>query len=85
MQTTINAKTLRARLAEILRRASRGERFSVTYRNRPLCRIVPHEATREPTKHLEKDSLYGAPGVGRSRDGRTSADHDEILYGKQKR
>jgi len=30
---------------------------------------------------LDADPLYGAEAVGRSRDGRSAAEHDATLYG----
>lgn len=82
MDHTINAKQLRASLPDTVRRVRRGERFTVLYRSRPAFRIVPVEqgllGTASP---LEEDPIYRAPAVGRSTDGRTSRDHDRILYG----
>lgn len=82
MDTTVNAKSLRTRMAEVLRRASKGERFTVLYRGRPTCRIVPVAPDALSLGDLEKDPLYEAKAVGRSKDGKSAADHDEILYGK---
>jgi antitoxin (DNA-binding transcriptional repressor) of toxin-antitoxin stability system len=82
---TINAKTLRARLGEILGRVSRGERFAVIYRSRPVCQLVPMDDLGAPSLDLEEDPLYRAGPVGRSKDGRASADHDDLLYGEGRR
>ncbi len=46
MDQTINAKELRARLPEPVRRVRRGERFTVLYRSRPAFRIVPVQGAR---------------------------------------
>jgi antitoxin (DNA-binding transcriptional repressor) of toxin-antitoxin stability system len=82
MHQTINAKTLRERMAEVLERARRGERFVVLYRSRPVCQIGPLEEPALRPREYEKDPLYGAAAVGESRDGKTSEDHDEFLYGR---
>ena len=82
MDTTLNAKSLRSRMAEVLRRASKGERFVVLYRGHPTCRIVPVGPDSSAPGDLKKDPLYEAKAVGRSRDRKRAADHDEILYGK---
>jgi len=79
----INTKELRSSLPEIIKRVRRGQRFLVLYRSRPAFRLVPVDACHmiEETS-LEDEALYHAGAVGRSDDGLTSADHDEILYGK---
>lgn len=82
MDRTINAKQLRASLPETVRRVRRGERFTVLYRSRAAFRIVPVEdALAETALPLAEDPIYRAPAVGRSSDGRSSRDHDRILYG----
>ena len=82
MDTTINAKRLRASLPGIVARVRRGVRFTVLYRSRPAFRIVPVDEAAAAPDTLEEDPLYGAAAVGRSRDGRSAADHDEDLYGR---
>jgi len=82
MRRTINAKELRAGLPEIVRRVRRGERFTVLYRSRPAFQVVPVEQAAEEHPPLEDDPIYRASAVGRSTDGKTSAEHDEILYGR---
>lgn len=77
----INAKALRGELREILERVRKGERFTVLYRNRPVCQLVPVDEQGQMLTALENDSLYGAEAVGRSRDGKTAEQHDELLYG----
>jgi prevent-host-death family protein len=85
MQNVINAKTLRAELAAILERVRKGERFTVVYRSRPVCRLVPVDASEEFQGALEEDPLYRADALGRSSDGLTAADHDTVLYGSRRR
>jgi prevent-host-death family protein len=81
MQTLINAKDLRGALGEILERVRKGERFTVIYRSRPVCQIVPLDEQLLDQTDLDEDSLYGAQAIGYSKDGKTALDHDEILYG----
>jgi prevent-host-death family protein len=81
MSDIINAKQLRASLPKVVARVRRGARYTVLYRSRPAFRIVPVEEGAAPGDRLEEDTLYGAGPVGRSRDGRRAADHDEALYG----
>lgn len=85
MHTIINAKTLRKELAEIMERVRKGERFTVLYRSKPVFQIVPVDADGGELGPLEQDPLFRAEAIGRSRDGKTSRDHDEILYGRSKR
>ena len=85
MARIINAKQLRAELSDIARRAQRGERFTVLYRSRPAFQIVPiDEEGALDRVPLSSDPLYEAPPVGRSTDGLTSRDHDQVLYGTTK-
>lgn len=79
MDKTINATFLRVSLPEIVKSVRRGEQFTVTYRSRTAFRIVPVDDTTQPEGALEPDSLLGAPAVGRSRDRRRSANHDEVV------
>jgi len=81
MRRAINAKELRASLPSVVRRVRGGERITVIYRSRPAFRIVPVEDTGTPDGPLEEDPLFRAEAVGRSRDGRSAAEHDAILYG----
>jgi prevent-host-death family protein len=81
MQTLINARDLRGALGEILERVRKGERFTVIYRSRPVCQIVPLDEQPLDQTDLDEDSLYGAQAIGYSKDGKTALDHDEILYG----
>ena len=82
MNTTINAKELRASLPKLVDRVRKGARFTVIYRSRPAFQIVPVDETAAPLSKLESDSLYHAGPVGRSADGRTAAEHDTVLYGR---
>ncbi|HVN64560.1 MAG TPA: hypothetical protein VMT58_07970 [Candidatus Binataceae bacterium] len=85
MSRIINAKELRERLPEIVRRARRGERFVVLYRSRPAFQLGPiEEAVTSDRTPVEEDSLFGAGAVGTSRDGMRSSDHDRILYGARR-
>ena len=81
METVIHAKTLRTRLAEIMKRVQKGERFTVLYRSRPVCRITPADRVLEAESALEEDPIYQSESLSCSKDGKTAADHDEILYG----
>jgi antitoxin (DNA-binding transcriptional repressor) of toxin-antitoxin stability system len=82
MAIPINAKALRASLPDVVRRVQKGARFTVIYRSRPAFQIVPlGEAEQEPAP-LSKDPLYEAGPVGASNDGRSSAEHDDVLYSK---
>ena len=82
MSDTINAKELRASLPRIVARVRKGARYTVIYRSRAAFRIVPMDEPEAPPAPLEEDPLYRAPALGRSRDGRTAADHDAVLYGR---
>ena len=81
MSKIINAKTLRRDLAKIVQSVQRGARFTVLYRSRPAFEIIPVDAADLDLGSLEEDPLYEAPAIGTSSDGKTAADHDEILYG----
>jgi antitoxin (DNA-binding transcriptional repressor) of toxin-antitoxin stability system len=80
MNVSINAKRLRASLPDVVERVRKGARFTVIYRSRPAFQIVPINHGEQPPVDLSDDPLYGARAVGRSRDGRTAADHDRQLY-----
>ena len=82
MNEPINAKRLRASLPDVVERVRKGTRFTVIYRSRPAFQIVPVNESEQPRAELSDDPLYRAPEVGRSRDGRTAADHDALLYGR---
>lgn len=82
MSIKINATDLWASLAEVVRRVRRGDRFTVLYRGRSAFRIVPIDEPDQPVLPPEEDSLYQAPPVGRSTDGRRSSEHDDLLYGR---
>jgi antitoxin (DNA-binding transcriptional repressor) of toxin-antitoxin stability system len=82
MSIVINAKRLRASLPDVVERVRKGARFTVIYRSRPAFEIVPVSEPAGPALRLEEDPLYRAEAVGRSRDGRTAADHDALLYGR---
>jgi len=80
MNLPINAKRLRASLPEVVERVRKGTRFTVIYRSRPAFQIVPVNDAEQTDVALTDDPLYHAPAVGRSKDGRTAADHDAVLY-----
>ena len=80
MTIQINAKQLRASLPEVVRRVRKGAKFTVIYRSRPAFQIVPVDDAAAFEGAPAEDSLYRAPAVGRSSDGRSAAQHDETLY-----
>ena len=80
MNVSINAKSLRATLPDVVERVRKGTRFTVIYRSRAAFQIVPIDDAVNPTLPLADDPLYRAGPVGASTDGRTSADHDALLY-----
>jgi antitoxin (DNA-binding transcriptional repressor) of toxin-antitoxin stability system len=80
MNVSINAKRLRATLPDVVERVRKGARFTVIYRSRPAFQIVPVSDAAQVPVDLENDSLYRARPVGRSRDQKTAADHDTLLY-----
>ena len=79
---TINTKTLRATLPEVVTRVRKGARYTVLHRSRPAFRIVPVDDDGPAPGALTDDSLYRAGPVGSSKDGRSAADHDTDLYGR---
>ena len=82
MSITINAKELRASLPKLVARVRKGARFVVIYRSRPAFQIVPVDDSEVPRTPLEDDPIYRAEPVGRSTDGRTATEHDDVLYGR---
>lgn len=82
MNVPINAKKLRGSLPDVVERVRRGTRFTVIYRSRPAFQIVPVNEAEQASGRLVEDPLYRAAPVGHSRDGRTAADHDSLLYGR---
>ena len=85
MEHIINVKTLRASLPDIIKRVHQGDQYIVLYRSRPAFRIMSLDNEEELTIPISEDPIYGAPAVGRSKDGLTAKDHDQILYGKNAR
>ena len=79
MNKVINVKKLRDSLPEVVEKVRRGVRFTVLYRSRPAFQVVPVEPVPSAMGDLDRDSIYRAPAVGRSTDGRLAADHDSIL------
>lgn len=80
MNVPINAKRLRATLPDVVERVRKGTRFTVIYRSRPAFQIVPVNDAGNVSVSLTDDPLYRAEAVGSSVDGRTSTDHDAVLY-----
>ena len=80
MNVPINAKRLRSTLPDVVERVRKGTRFTVIYRSRPAFQIVPVDDHGSAPMSLADDTLYRARPVGSSDDGRTSVDHDAILY-----
>jgi len=80
MNVPINAKRLRATLGDVVERVRKGTRFTVIYRSRPAFQIVPVDDEGSAPSSLVDDPLYRAQPVGSSGDGRTSVDHDAVLY-----
>jgi prevent-host-death family protein len=80
MRDAINVKELRASLPAVVRRVRGGERITVLYRSRPAFRIVPVEDSDRGDGALDADTLFRAGAVGRSSDGRSAAEHDDLLY-----
>ena len=80
MNVPINAKRLRASLPDVVQRVRRGTRFTVIYRSRAAFQIVPVDDAEHAPGALTDDSLYRAPAIGRSTDGRSAGDHDTVLY-----
>lgn len=76
----INAKQLRATLPDVVARVRKGTRFTVVYRSKAAFQIVPMGAAERTSEALESDPVYKAGPLGRSSDGRRSADHDALLY-----
>ena len=79
---TISAKELRATLPKIVDRVRKGDQYTVIYRSRPAFRLVPVAPESGAVGPIDEDPLFQAPALGRTSDGRTSADHDEALYGE---
>lgn len=80
MAISINAKTLRGSLPDVVRRVQKGARFTVIYRSRPAFKIVPLDDAEQAMPPLAEDPLYQSEALGSSSDDRTAADHDELLY-----
>ena len=82
MNTLINAKQLRASLPDVVDQVRRGARFTVLYRSRPAFQVIPVDAPEQADDSSNNDTLYRAKPVGHSKDGRSAADHDGLLYGR---
>ena len=73
---------MRATLPDVVKRVRKGVRFTVIYRSRPAFQIVPVNDAAGTPLSLADDPLYRAEAVGASVDGRSSIDHDRILYSR---
>ena len=82
MNVPINAKRLRATLPDVVERVRKGTRVTVIYRSQPAFQIIPVDDKDSAPMSLAQDTLYRAQPVGSSSDGRTSIDHDKILYAR---
>ncbi len=60
---TVRIADLKARLSEYLRAVRRGRTLTVLDRDRPIARIVPHDAERRPLSI--RSPRAGAPGLTR--------------------
>lgn len=40
---------------------------------------------KPPCSPLQGDSLYKAKALGRSKDGRSASDHDDVIYGTDRK
>jgi antitoxin (DNA-binding transcriptional repressor) of toxin-antitoxin stability system len=80
MNVFITAKRLQALLPRVVARLKRGVHFTVVYRGRTVFHIVPVDTTGRSPIDFANDAPYRAPAVGRSRDGRTAAEHDTVLH-----
>ena len=80
METTINAKELRNSLPKVVERVRQGVRYTVLYRSRRAFQIVPLGESVVAATSLADDPLYRARALGRSKDGKSAADHDTLLY-----
>ncbi len=85
MEHIINIKELRASLPDIIKRVHQGDQYVVLHRSRPAFRIMSVDSEKALTIPVSEDPVYGAPAVGRSKDGLTAKEHDLILYGKNAR
>ena len=82
MNTLITTKELRATMPTVVARVRRGARYTVVYRSRPAFHLIPVEAAPAPVDEVAADPLYRAAALGRSTDGRSASDHDQLLYAK---
>jgi len=79
---SINTKQLRAELGRIVEKARRGATFLVLHRSRPAFQIVPANMDATSVPPLDKDPLYRAAAIGKSKDRLRAEDHDDVLYGR---
>jgi len=79
---SINTKQLRAELGRIVEKARRGATFLVLHRSRPAFQIVPANMDVTSVPPLDKDPLYRAAAIGKSKDRLRAEDHDDLLYSR---
>jgi hypothetical protein len=79
---SINTKQLRSELGRIVEMARRGVSFLVLHRSRPAFQIVPPDSHATSVPPLEKNPLYRARALGKSKDGLSAAQHDRVLYAR---
>ena len=77
---SINTKQLRAELGRIVEKVRRGASFLVLHRSRPAFQIIPVNMDATSVPPLEKDPLYRAAALGKSKDRLRAEDHDQVLY-----
>ena len=82
MKSAITAAELRATLPQVVATVGRGARFTVLYRNRPAFQVVPAASGTKPPRDLNRDPLYRAKPVGRSKAKRSSAHYDALCCGR---
>jgi prevent-host-death family protein len=59
MEKTIGIRELKTRISQVINAVRRGESTIITYRGKPLARIVPFE----PAGESELDKLRNSPSV----------------------
>ncbi len=56
---TVSTKELRTRTREIMEAMKRGEEVTITYRGRPVAKIVPVRGKKEQVPGEADDPLFG--------------------------
>jgi len=73
---TITAKELRDNLEDIAKKVSLGETFSVTYRNRPVFRIVREKTEKS---HSASESFVSRVNTRKLKTGKPAFDPDKSI------